>query len=177
MAKKGPSGTRRLARYRGAGTDVHGTLHAIRLVADLLAQALQYGPARSALRDSQVKSAARRAEASIEALHQAIGNRLGDEEGRRIGDVLRLASEAKRASRATGFRRRKAAGSDALPWRVEVVLARAIEVLGSRASAVRWMRASSRVLDGRRPIDLLGDDHGANLVLESLGRIYFGMTT
>lgn len=176
MAKRGPSRARRLASHRVASTDVHETLHAVRLVADLLAQALQYSSSRVALRDPQVKSAALRAEASIEMLYQALGKRLGDEEGRRIGDVLRLASEARRVSRATDSRRQKAASSDALPWRVEVVLARAVEVLGSRASAVKWMRASSRVLAGGRPIDLPDDDHGANSVLEILGRIYFGMT-
>jgi len=158
-------------------TDVHETLHAIRLVADLLGQALQYGSASVSLRDSQVRAAARRAEDSIEALFQALGRRLGDEEGRRVKEVFRLASEARCSLRAGGHRRRPFPGSDALPWRVEVVLSRAIEVLGNRTSAVSWMRASNRALGGRRPIDLLGDDHGANSVLESLGRIYFGMTT
>lgn len=174
MAKRGPSKARRHGLH--ASTDVHETLHAVRLVAELLALALRHSTSRVALRDPQVKSAALRAEGSIEVLYQALGNRLGAEEGRRIGDVVRLASEARRASRAPGSRRQKAASSDALPWRVEVVFARAVEVLGSRASAVKWMRASSRVLTGRRPIDLLDDDHGANSVLEILGRIYFGMT-
>src|SRR4051812_10847462 len=58
--------------------------------------------------------------------------------------------------------------------RLARVLARATEIFEGRASARRWLEAASIPLGGRRPLDLLATDVGAELVLGELGKIDAG---
>ena len=59
--------------------------------------------------------------------------------------------------------------------RLARVVARATEVLGDKATALRWMRAKNRALDGSPPISMMDVDVGAQLVEQLLGRIEYGV--
>ena len=59
--------------------------------------------------------------------------------------------------------------------RVVRVVASAEEAIGDSAKAGRWLRKPNRVLEGRRPLDLLASDVGARLVERVLGRIEHGL--
>src|SRR5512140_404572 len=58
--------------------------------------------------------------------------------------------------------------------RLARVLARATEIFEGRAPARKWLEAASIPLGGRRPLDLLATDVGAELVLGELGKIDSG---
>jgi len=130
--------------------DVHETLHAVRLVADLLERAMGYRAARAVLGDRLLRASARRAMEALEALYQDLGRRLDGDES------------PSPESRGT-------------PWRTKVVLSRADEVLGDASRAVAWLGRPNRALAGKKPQDLLGTDRGADEVLEVLSRIKYGV--
>lgn len=52
---------------------------------------------------------------------------------------------------------------------------RAEEVLGSMEKAYRWLRAPNQALGGKRPIEMLDVDLGAQKVEDILGRIDYGV--
>ena len=58
--------------------------------------------------------------------------------------------------------------------RLARVLARAADVLESEASARRWLVEPNRALGGRKPLMLLRNDIGTELVLNELGKIDYG---
>ncbi|RDV37698.1 DUF2384 domain-containing protein [Bradymonadaceae bacterium TMQ3] len=60
-------------------------------------------------------------------------------------------------------------------YRVARITRRAIEVLGERDAASRWLKCENAALGGRPPIHLLKTDAGAEKVAELLGRIEFGV--
>lgn len=55
------------------------------------------------------------------------------------------------------------------------VLARAIEVFGTREKALRWLRTPIRALGDRTPISLLHSPEGVASVQDTLGRIEHGV--
>jgi uncharacterized protein (DUF2384 family) len=55
------------------------------------------------------------------------------------------------------------------------VTARAIEVLGSREKALRWLKAPVRSLGDQTPISLLDSPDGIERVEDALGRIEHGV--
>ncbi|MBX5480807.1 MAG: DUF2384 domain-containing protein [Myxococcaceae bacterium] len=55
------------------------------------------------------------------------------------------------------------------------VAVRAEEVLGSMEKAYRWLRAPNPALGGKRPIEMLDVDLGAEKVEDILGRIDYGV--
>lgn len=59
--------------------------------------------------------------------------------------------------------------------RVARVLARAEEVTGAPEAALGWMLTHNPSLDGQRPLFLLDTDIGAELVLDTLGRVEHGV--
>jgi putative toxin-antitoxin system antitoxin component (TIGR02293 family) len=58
--------------------------------------------------------------------------------------------------------------------RLARVLARAADVLESEASAKRWLVEPNVALGGRKPLTLLMNDIGTELVLNELGKIDYG---
>ena len=58
---------------------------------------------------------------------------------------------------------------------VESVIDRAIEVMGDRDEAMRWLGTPVRALDYATPISLLGTSAGATRVEEVLGRMEHGV--
>ena len=60
-------------------------------------------------------------------------------------------------------------------FRIAQIVARATEVLGHRARAVRWMTEENRALAGARPLDLLDTEIGEAQVRDVLGRIDYGL--
>lgn len=54
-------------------------------------------------------------------------------------------------------------------------IARAQDVFGDREEAQRWLLKKAMGLDGRRPIDLLATPQGANLVMQFLERLEYGV--
>jgi len=60
-------------------------------------------------------------------------------------------------------------------YRIAQMVARATEVLGERARAVRWMTEENRALAGARPLDLLDTEVGEAEVRDVLGRIDYGL--
>jgi len=59
--------------------------------------------------------------------------------------------------------------------RIARVAARAEEVFGNRNQAVDWLRTANRSLGGRQPFELVGTDAGAELVVDVLGRLEYGV--
>jgi len=55
------------------------------------------------------------------------------------------------------------------------ITARAIEVLGTREKALRWLKTPVRSLDDRTPLSLLGSSDGVVRVEDALGRIEHGV--
>jgi hypothetical protein len=55
------------------------------------------------------------------------------------------------------------------------VTARAIEVLGTREKALRWLKTPVRSLGDRTPLSLLGSPGGVARVEDALGRIEHGV--
>ena len=55
------------------------------------------------------------------------------------------------------------------------VLARAIEVFGTREKALRWLRAPVRSLGDKTPISLLNTPEGLARVQDTLGRVEHGV--
>jgi putative toxin-antitoxin system antitoxin component (TIGR02293 family) len=55
------------------------------------------------------------------------------------------------------------------------VLARAIEVFGTREKALRWLRAPVRSLGDKTPISLLNTAEGLARVQDTLGRVEHGV--
>lgn len=62
-----------------------------------------------------------------------------------------------------------------LVMRAALVYAMAHRVFGDPERANRWMKSPHRVLEGKRPIDLLRSRVGAEVVEEALGRIEYGV--
>ncbi|WP_282875961.1 antitoxin Xre/MbcA/ParS toxin-binding domain-containing protein [Pseudomonas peli] len=56
-----------------------------------------------------------------------------------------------------------------------LLLDHAIRVIGSKALAEEWMLNPSRGLDGRKPIDMLENSIGAQLVSDFLTRLEYGV--
>ena len=60
-------------------------------------------------------------------------------------------------------------------YRTEKVLARACAVLEDDASAKAWVVRGNRALGGEAPLALLDTEVGYELVLDTLGRIEYGI--
>lgn len=60
-------------------------------------------------------------------------------------------------------------------YRVERVLARACQVLGQATGAQEWICRPNRSLGGEAPLSLLDTEAGYELVLDTLGRIEYGV--
>jgi putative toxin-antitoxin system antitoxin component (TIGR02293 family) len=59
--------------------------------------------------------------------------------------------------------------------RLARVAAHAEEVLGGRDAAVSWLHRGNRALGGRKPLELVRTDAGAELVIDVLGRLEHGV--
>jgi len=59
--------------------------------------------------------------------------------------------------------------------RLARVAAQAEEVLGGREEAVNWLHRSNRSLGGHKPLELVRTDAGAELVVDVLGRLEYGV--
>lgn len=62
-------------------------------------------------------------------------------------------------------------------WKVAEVIAKAIDVLGGRAEAAKWITEPARGLGGKRPMDLLSTPAGVEAVEALLGRLDRGVYT
>ena len=60
-------------------------------------------------------------------------------------------------------------------YRTEKVLARTLAVLEDHASAKAWLVRENRTLGGEAPLALLDTEAGYELVLDTLGRIEYGI--
>ena len=62
-------------------------------------------------------------------------------------------------------------------YRAEKVWARALDVLEDEQSAKRWITQEIRSLGGEAPLSLLDTEAGYELVLDTLGRIEYGVVS
>lgn len=60
-------------------------------------------------------------------------------------------------------------------WRFAEILARAMDVMGSKEAAESWLESPAIGLDNRRPIDLLASAAGAEAVETYLTRLEYGV--
>lgn len=60
-------------------------------------------------------------------------------------------------------------------WRFAEILARAMDVMGSKAAAESWLESPAMGLDNRRPIDLLASTAGAEAVETYLLQMEYGV--
>ncbi|MBT2305352.1 DUF2384 domain-containing protein [Variovorax paradoxus] len=54
-------------------------------------------------------------------------------------------------------------------------MSKAVDVLGTREVARKWIRSPAMGLNGARPIDLLRTEEGARVVHEFLMRLEYGV--
>jgi putative toxin-antitoxin system antitoxin component (TIGR02293 family) len=85
-----------------------------------------------------------------------------------VGSERTLQKKQKAKSRLS------AAESDKLA-RLARVAAQAEDLIGDQARAHRWLGRPNRALDGKAPVELLGSDAGAILVVQVLERIAHGV--
>jgi putative toxin-antitoxin system antitoxin component (TIGR02293 family) len=62
-------------------------------------------------------------------------------------------------------------------YRAEKVFARAVQVLEDEAAAKAWLSRANRSLGGELPLALLDTEVGYELVLDTLGRIEYGVVS
>lgn len=62
-------------------------------------------------------------------------------------------------------------------YKAAEIVAKTVDVLGSREAAERFLEKPALALDGKRPIDLLSTPAGAELVDKHLTRIDYGVYT
>lgn len=62
-------------------------------------------------------------------------------------------------------------------FRAERVLARAVQVLEDEGAAKAWLSRNNRSLGGEVPLTLLDTEVGYELVLDTLGRIEYGVVS
>ena len=62
-------------------------------------------------------------------------------------------------------------------YRAEKVLARTVEVLEDDEAATKWINQANRSLGGEVPLALLDTEVGYELVLDTLGRIEYGIVS
>jgi putative toxin-antitoxin system antitoxin component (TIGR02293 family) len=62
-------------------------------------------------------------------------------------------------------------------WKFAEVLAKAIEVFGTREEAEKWLAAPAIALEKKRPVDLLRSPVGVELVEQLLGRLEYNVYT
>jgi hypothetical protein len=74
-----------------------------------------------------------------------------------------------------GLAAAKEVSASPLPLAVEPVIGRAIEVIGGRDEALRWLGTPVRALDYATPISLLGTSEGIARVHDVLGRMEHGV--
>lgn len=55
------------------------------------------------------------------------------------------------------------------------VLARAVEVIGAKDEALRWMETPVVALDNATPVSLMGSRKGRQAVIQVLGRLEHGV--
>lgn len=55
------------------------------------------------------------------------------------------------------------------------VYARCIEIFGDESKALRWLETPNFVLGNQRPLEMLDNEEGTQLVLNLLGRIEHGV--
>lgn len=91
-----------------------------------------------------------------------------------VAEVIGLSTRTLRRQRSTP-KARMATDLASRTWLLAEALAAAVEVMGSRDAAERWMTEPAMGLDGARPIDLLRTSQGAELVTDFLGRLEFGV--
>ncbi len=59
--------------------------------------------------------------------------------------------------------------------RMARVYANAVEMIGDRDNAIRWLGTPNRALGGETPLDQLDTDTGSRMVEDILGRIAYGV--
>jgi putative toxin-antitoxin system antitoxin component (TIGR02293 family) len=62
-------------------------------------------------------------------------------------------------------------------WKFAEVLAKAIEVFGTREEAEKWLATPAVALEKKRPVDLLRSPVGVELVEQLLGRLEYNVYT
>jgi putative toxin-antitoxin system antitoxin component (TIGR02293 family) len=80
----------------------------------------------------------------------------------------------RRRAAPTGFLSLEQSGR---AWKFAEIIARAMEVLGSKEAAEGWLEQEALAIDGRRPIDLLSTSAGVEIVEDLLGRLEYGVYT
>jgi putative toxin-antitoxin system antitoxin component (TIGR02293 family) len=93
-----------------------------------------------------------------------------------LASVLRVSQRTYQRRAATAAKRLKPEQA-ARTWKFAEILARAIDVFGSKAEAERWLKEPAIGLDQRRPIDLLDTPAGVELVEDLLVRLDYGVYT
>lgn len=122
--------------------------------------------------------------ADVEGMRRAVRRGLPYRSLEALAEALSLESEEEMASVAglapRTLARRKTSrtlrpGESDRVYRVARVTARAVEVLGGREKAERWLKKSNAALGGEVPLRALDTDLGARQVEAVLGRIEHGV--
>ncbi|MDX2150299.1 MAG: antitoxin Xre/MbcA/ParS toxin-binding domain-containing protein [Bryobacteraceae bacterium] len=89
-----------------------------------------------------------------------------------VAGLLAEQPSAKRESSAGDYANKRPTSSDAA---LNSVINRAIEVIGDREEAMRWLGTPVRALDYVTPISLLGTEEGTTRVEDVLGQMEHGV--
>lgn len=88
-----------------------------------------------------------------------------------------LASPQKLAERLNSRRNPFSEKNLAVLRRAVEIWPRTLEVLGDESTARQWLTQTNRSLGGKAPLELLDDENGCALIINTLGRIEYGIVS
>ena len=92
-------------------------------------------------------------------------------------DLLELLAANRLTERMNSSERPLSSNNIAALGRVEKIWPEAVRVIGDASEARVWLAQTNRSLGGKSPLELLENDEGCTLVLDTLGRIEYGIVS
>ena len=97
--------------------------------------------------------------------------------GMKTSDLFELLAAKQLTERMNGSKKPLSRKNIAALHRLERVWPQAVRVAGDASAARVWLTQTNRSLGGKSPLDLLDDEDGCTLVLDTLGRIEYGVVS
>ncbi|MDQ2988543.1 MAG: DUF2384 domain-containing protein [Pseudomonadota bacterium] len=97
--------------------------------------------------------------------------------GMKTSDLFELLATNRLAERLNSSTKPLSKKNIAALHRLEKVWPEAVRVAGDASEARDWLKQTNRSLGGKSPLQLLEDENGCVLLLDTLGRIEYGIVS
>lgn len=97
--------------------------------------------------------------------------------GVKTSELFELLATNRLAERLNSSTRPLSKKNIAALHRLEKVWPEAVRIAGDASEARDWLKQTNRSLGGKSPLELLEDEDGCVLVLDTLGRIEYGIVS